>query len=259
MDGTGTTNFQIKNRYSIAEAATILKVSQEYLYECAADEEIPAYLYSRKGTWLRVEGKYIQEALQKDNKAFEVYFREDKAINSEEQCNACPHPPDDPSLGWVGHRRGFSFNEKCNAHIEGMLSAGCIAKLEKLVIQKDDLEFFRKKLPSALQNTTDSNCGVANDSNGSINENQRFSHSPDYRSVTIYGKTQTLTPNQAQVIQILHCEGYENGSPDMSHDYILERIGTSSRIKQDIFRSNKDAYEALIRSDRKGTIRLNID
>jgi hypothetical protein len=84
-----------------------------------------------------------------------------------------------------------------------------------------------------------------------------FTHSDDYRSVVIRGQNFTLTSRQAQVIQILD-ENRDNGHPDLSQDYILERLGTANSRLRDTFKTNRDAWKALVRpGSTKGTVRLN--
>lgn len=84
-----------------------------------------------------------------------------------------------------------------------------------------------------------------------------FTHSEDYRSVTVRGETFTLTTEQAQIIEILH-EAHKNGNPDISSDYIMERLGKGSSRWQDTFRSSPKAKQVLIKFTRKGTLRLNV-
>ena len=87
-----------------------------------------------------------------------------------------------------------------------------------------------------------------------------FSHSPDYRSVTIKGQTFVLTTNQAAIVQCLH-EAYDNGNPELSQAYVFERIGSSALNPRlnDTFKGKSEAKKALIATGKgKGTIRLNI-
>jgi len=93
---------------------------------------------------------------------------------------------------------------------------------------------------------------------GAAIEPVEFKHSPDYTSVSIGGQRFTLTPRQAQVIQILH-EAHRAGLLDVSSQYILERLGTRSSRLRDTFRSNLEAYRSLIApGDRNGTYRLKM-
>jgi hypothetical protein len=85
-----------------------------------------------------------------------------------------------------------------------------------------------------------------------------FTHSEDYRSVTIRGETFPLTSRQAQFIEILH-QAHANGNWDVSIDFILEKLETPNSRWQDTFKSNADAKKALITAGkRKGTLRLNL-
>jgi hypothetical protein len=86
----------------------------------------------------------------------------------------------------------------------------------------------------------------------------QFTHSEDYRSVTVRGKPFSLTSRQAQMIEILR-DAHANGNPDISIASILERLETPNARWQDTFRSNPNARKALIRTGpHKGTLRLNL-
>ena len=87
-----------------------------------------------------------------------------------------------------------------------------------------------------------------------------FSHSPDYRSVTKNGKNYSLSTNQAAIVECLH-ETFKNGNPEVSQDYIFERIGSSANNPRmrDTFKSNLEAKEDLIATgETKGAFRLKI-
>lgn len=87
---------------------------------------------------------------------------------------------------------------------------------------------------------------------------EMFSHSHDFRCVSLGGSQFTLTSSQAQVVEILH-KAYRNSTPDVGKDYILEEIGSPSSRLKNLFRSDAEAFKALIRSGKKrGTYRLNI-
>jgi hypothetical protein len=86
----------------------------------------------------------------------------------------------------------------------------------------------------------------------------KFTHSEDYRTVTIRGKTHTLTAQQAQMVEILH-QAHSDGNPDVSVALILERLEKSHSRWQDTFKSNPKAKQELIESGvRKGTLRLKL-
>jgi hypothetical protein len=85
-----------------------------------------------------------------------------------------------------------------------------------------------------------------------------FSHSPDYRTVTVHGETYTLTARQAQITEILH-RAHEDGNPDVSTAHILEALETKGSRWQDTFRTNRKAKSALIQGGaRRGTLRLKL-
>jgi hypothetical protein len=107
---------------------------------------------------------------------------------------------------------------------------------------------------SRAQNSAKATPNVESKSNAATSP---FTHSEDYRSVTVRGETYTLTPEQAQMIEILD-EAHKNGNPDISSDHIMDRLGKGSSRWQDTFRSTPKAKEALIKSNRKGTLRLNV-
>jgi hypothetical protein len=85
-----------------------------------------------------------------------------------------------------------------------------------------------------------------------------FTHSDDYRSVTLRGVRISLTSKQAQVIQILH-KAYESGNPEVGNATVLEKLETGSSRLRDTFRSNPKAWAVLVRQGgTKGSYRLNI-
>jgi len=85
-----------------------------------------------------------------------------------------------------------------------------------------------------------------------------FTHSPDFRSVSLRGEQFSLTLMQAQAVQILF-EAYQNETPEIGQAYILEELGSPSGRLQDIFRSRKEVWGKLIIPGKtKGTYRLNL-
>jgi hypothetical protein len=84
-----------------------------------------------------------------------------------------------------------------------------------------------------------------------------FHHSPDFRDVSLNGEHYLLTGREAQLIQILF-DAYNTGSPNVSNAWILDRMGTGKRVR-DVFSSKRRyLFEKLVRSDSKGTSRLNL-
>lgn len=89
-------------------------------------------------------------------------------------------------------------------------------------------------------------------------KSKEFTHSLDYGSVTVRGKTHALTSKQAQMIEILH-NAYLDGKPDVNCHFILNELGTPNSRSQDTFRSNPEAKKALLKSGaRRGMLRLAI-
>jgi hypothetical protein len=87
-------------------------------------------------------------------------------------------------------------------------------------------------------------------------ERSVFSHSGDYRSVTLRGVRHTLTFRQAHMVQILH-DAQQSGNPEIAIATILEQLGTPNARWHDTFKSNLEAKKALIGpGERKGTLRL---
>lgn len=87
---------------------------------------------------------------------------------------------------------------------------------------------------------------------------REFTHSPDYRSVTLRGEMHKLTSQQAQMIEILH-RAHKDGNSDVSIAHILERLERASSRWHDTFKSNPNAKKALVKSGaRRGTLRLNL-
>ena len=86
-------------------------------------------------------------------------------------------------------------------------------------------------------------------------------HSPDFRSVYWFGTTYgPFTPLQAAVVRILW-EAWENQTPDVSSDYLLERAGsdTENRSLSMLFTGSKQgrkAWGTLIAASGKGIYRL---
>jgi len=82
---------------------------------------------------------------------------------------------------------------------------------------------------------------------GNLGPAKGFRHSGDFRCVNKDGIVYDLTPHQAHVIQILW-ENYEQGTPNVSQDDILEHISPNTTTKRvsDIFKNNPKAYRALI-------------
>lgn len=84
-----------------------------------------------------------------------------------------------------------------------------------------------------------------------------FIHSADYLEVRCNGCRFKLGPIQAEVVRALH-EAALAGAPWQNGKAILSQAGSKSMRIADVFKSQKD-WRHLIRSDRRGGYRLNLD
>jgi hypothetical protein len=89
-------------------------------------------------------------------------------------------------------------------------------------------------------------------------EAKTFIHSPDYRSCRYKEDLYLFTTKQARAVQILH-QNYEQGTPDVGIQYILEEIGAKDKTKiQNVFRDHPAWRKLIVLGQTKGTIRLNL-
>lgn len=88
-------------------------------------------------------------------------------------------------------------------------------------------------------------------------EDRTFIASRDYSEVRCNGHRFQLGPIQAAVVQALH-RGAQAGQPWQNGKSILSEARSKSLRMSDVFKS-KDNWRDLIRSDRRGNYRLNID
>lgn len=86
---------------------------------------------------------------------------------------------------------------------------------------------------------------------------ERYTHSADFRSVYVDGVLFALSPHQAQIIQILWGH-WEQKTPDVEQDYILEEIGSKNKRLRNYFRNNTAWGTLIVPGERKGTFRLKI-
>lgn len=86
-----------------------------------------------------------------------------------------------------------------------------------------------------------------------------FTHSKDYRVVTLHGVRFSLTQSQARIVRRLH-EAHVEGTLWVHSRDLLASVHFSSDKVAQIFRRHKDPHwQTLIESDRKGMYRLKID
>jgi len=108
---------------------------------------------------------------------------------------------------------------------------------------------------SAPRREAHADSGIAD---GPKNPPDQFTHSVDYRSVALRGDTFSLTSRQAQVIEILH-EAHQGGNPEVGKHSILEKLETKNSRLRDTFKSNRRAWDALVKPGQtKGSYRLNL-
>lgn len=84
-----------------------------------------------------------------------------------------------------------------------------------------------------------------------------FKHSDDYSSIIFNGEEYTLTPLQAEAVKILH-RNHMNGTPSLTHAYILEEIGYKGKSMKDIFKNSGLWNTLIIWPKKTGVYRLNI-
>lgn len=83
---------------------------------------------------------------------------------------------------------------------------------------------------------------------------QSFSHSNDYRHVSIHGVAFTLGPIQAKVVRLLHKHPRDK-SGWCAGKLVLEKAGSNCVRMADVFKSQPN-WRKLIESDRRGNYRL---
>jgi predicted Rdx family selenoprotein len=116
-------------------------------------------------------------------------------------------------------------------------------------------EKVRSRWMQALRGRKTSSVAVDTAPVAESERTQEFKFSSDGRSLNWNGKQHALTPQQAQIIQVLH-EHYESGTPDVGDQYILVELGTSNSRLRDTFR-DCPLWNTLIVSKKKGTHRLD--
>lgn len=106
-------------------------------------------------------------------------------------------------------------------------------------------------LPDAERSVTP--VAVSADANGG---EAGFRHSPDFRSVFHQGREISLTTQQAQVVELLH-RAAENQTPELSQDYIMERLGLPGSRLRDTFRNSEAWGTLIVPGKTKGAFRLS--
>jgi hypothetical protein len=114
----------------------------------------------------------------------------------------------------------------------------------------DDIRNAAAALPSAspagnTATTSDSLAGSASADRQPLGPSPAR-HSPDFRSVHWYGTAYSFTKQQAACVKILW-EAWENHTPDVGQDTILEEIDGAGNRLADLFRE-RDAGSSQLRS-----------
>lgn len=81
-------------------------------------------------------------------------------------------------------------------------------------------------------------------------------HSPDFRSVHWYGNDFVFTATQAACVRLLW-DAWEQGTPDVGGETLLEAVGVRTSRLVDIFRDRKAWGTLIRRGDTKGSYRLS--
>ena len=84
-------------------------------------------------------------------------------------------------------------------------------------------------------------------------------HSADFHSALWYGQDFTFSHQQAAVVRLLWT-AYENGTPDLSQETLLDKSGSSGGRLRDVFKEANGMHRAwgtMIVESRKGVFRLS--
>jgi len=138
-------------------------------------------------------------------------------------------------------RAGYSGEHPDAIYLEGR-------RLERA---REEIVLQLNKRGSLKTRTEDSEARTTDRAAGS------FTHSEDYRSVTLQGKPYTLTTSQAAIVQMLH-EELQHGTPELGQAYILERLGTPNSRLRDTFKGPELWGKLIVRGKKRGTYRLNL-
>lgn len=80
-------------------------------------------------------------------------------------------------------------------------------------------------------------------------------HSPDFRSVNWFGTSHSFTPTQAAIVKVLW-NAWENDTPDVGHETLLEKAGSESRRLVDVFKGHETYKQLIGKGETKGSYRL---
>jgi len=80
-------------------------------------------------------------------------------------------------------------------------------------------------------------------------------HSWDFRWVRWFGKDYSFTSTRAAVVKLLW-EAWENGTPDVGGDALLDAVGSEAHRLRDVFRGHSAWGEMIVKGATKGAFRL---
>lgn len=128
---------------------------------------------------------------------------------------------------------------------------------KKMEVHQTTLELLKSELASRFEGP--STPAIPPKSDAMPKADEPFKHSVDYRSIRWKGEDYSLTPRQAQIVQMLH-EAHLDGTPGLSNAYILEGLeATTSRLRDSFRRSDLWGEGKLIIPGRnRGLYRLNL-
>lgn len=88
-----------------------------------------------------------------------------------------------------------------------------------------------------------------------IKDGERAAHSPDFRSVNWFGTLYTFSATQAACVRVLW-EAWEQKTPELGQEYILEQAESASPRLSALFGDNKAWGTMIISGTSKGSFRL---
>jgi hypothetical protein len=84
----------------------------------------------------------------------------------------------------------------------------------------------------------------------------KFTHTIDYRCISLDGKVYTFGAKQAHCIRLLH-EAWQRGTPDVAEDFLASEILDTKW--PDLFRRHPAWNTVIVQGDEEGTVRLNLE
>ena len=85
---------------------------------------------------------------------------------------------------------------------------------------------------------------------------EEFRHSPDYATVIWKGQVFYFNSHQAACVRLLH-EGWMNGTELLGGDYLLDTLGSASKMS-DLFKRHPAWGSFIVPGERRATYRLKL-